>query len=562
VYLPVPMKRSLPFLFAVASGLLMALALPLVVPFLSLRELDPAGRLEVVAWVALLPLLWAVEEAPRARRAFALGFVGGLAYFFATIHWVSHAMTSFGGLPTWLAVVALTLLVAYAAAHWGGALAVSWVLRRRLGWPLWAQLPFVWATFELLRNYSLSGFPWGNLGYTQARSFAAQLAAVTGVYGIAALVVLVNAIAVDGSRAVVEGRLSAVYRRLSRRHRAAILLAVILPVGFAVLRLDAVRREMAAAPKLRVGIVQPNIDQSVKNRARDHVEEILGRLVPQTLEADAAGAELVVWPEAAYPMYLPPTLRSLDAPGSGVPRLSRAHLLLGAATVERAEPGASGTRARRVTNSAFLLAPGLDVLGRHAKVHLVPFGEYVPLARFLPFLRQVVPSFAPISPGEGSEPLVMQRPEGPLRIAPLICFDAIFPELARGFARREADLLVNPTNDAWYGYSSGPYQFLSIVRLRAIETGRTVLRPAWAGVSALILPTGEVAPGALEIGPVDPELAPDPDEPARLLVAEAPLLRGTTLYTRFGDLFAWGSALFTAVSLLLARRAARRPEPT
>src|SRR5512145_3095012 len=184
------MKRLLPvlpFLLAITSGLLMALALPLVVPFVSLRELDPAGHLELVAWVALLPLIRAVEAAGRARRAFALGFVGGLAYFFAAIHWVSHAMTSFGGLPTWLAVVALTLLVAYMAVHWGGALAVSWVLRRRLGWPLWAQLPFVWAAFELLRNYSLSGFPWGNLGYTQARSFAAQLAVVTGVYGIAAL---------------------------------------------------------------------------------------------------------------------------------------------------------------------------------------------------------------------------------------------------------------------------------------------------------------------------------------------------------------------------------------
>jgi apolipoprotein N-acyltransferase len=139
----------------------------------------------------------------------------------------------------------------------------------------------------------------------------------------------------------------------------------------------------------------------------------------------------------------------------------------------------------------------------------------------------------------------------------MICFDAIFPEIARGFARRDADLFVNPTNDAWYGYSSGPYQFLAIVRLRAVETGRSVLRPAWAGVSAMILPSGEVAPGAMEIGPVDPDLAPEPSEPARLLVAGAPLLRGTTLYTRFGDLFAWGCVLFTVASLAFAWRSRR-----
>ncbi|HSN15761.1 MAG TPA: apolipoprotein N-acyltransferase [Anaeromyxobacteraceae bacterium] len=550
----------MPFLLAIASGLSMALALPLVVPFVSLRELDPRGWLEVAAWVALVPLLFALDRAERARRAFALGFVAGLAYFFAAVHWVSHAMTSFGGLPLWLSVFALTLLVAYMAAHWGGAFAVSWWLRRRLGWPLWAQLPFVWAAFELLRNYSLSGFPWGNLGYTQARTLPiAQLAAVTGVYGIAALVVFVNGAVAEALSAVRAGPAS--LRTLARPLGPAIgLLLVVVVAGHA--RLASIRSEIAAAPRLKVGIVQPNIDQSVKNAARDHVAEILGRLVPPTEEADAAGAELVVWPEAAYPMYLPPELRSLDAPGSGLQRLSRTHVLVGATTLERGVPDEDGRPRRRVTNSAFLLSPRLDVLGRHAKVHLVPFGEYVPMARFLGFLHQIVPTFAPVSPGEGSAPLVVARGAGPLRLGPLICFDAIFPELARGFARSGADLLVNPTNDAWYGYSSGPYQFLAMVRLRAVETGRTVLRPAWAGVSAMLLPSGEVAPGAIDVGPVDPELGPGPDEPPRLLLAEAPLLRGTTLYTRFGDLFAWGCALFTVAALALAWRAGRRHETT
>ncbi len=131
----------------------------------------------------------------------------------------------------------------------------------------------------------------------------------------------------------------------------------------------------------------------------------------------------------------------------------------------------------------------------------------------------------------------------------MICFDAIFPEVNVAFAALEPDLLVNPTNDAWYGYSSGPYQFLAIVRLRAIEAGKALIRPAYAGVSALIEPTGEVRPGALPLGPVDPELAPDPDEPPRLLEGKVPLLRGRTLYTRFGDLFAGLSATFTALAL-------------
>jgi apolipoprotein N-acyltransferase len=553
------MKRSTPFLLAAASGLSMALALPLVVPFLSLRELEPRGWLELVAWVALVPVLVALDHAERARRAFALGFVAGLAFFFATIHWVSHAMTAFGGLSTWLSVIALSLLVAYAAAHWGGALAVGWWLRRRLGWPLRAQLPLVWGAFELLRNHSLSGFPWGDLGYTQARTLpVAQLAAFTGVYGIAALVVFVNAAIADALGTVRAGQAD---RRALARTLAPAAGALLLVLGLGAVRLGWVRGEIAEAARVKVGIVQANVDQSVKNAARDHVGEILGRLVPRTEEADAAGAELVVWPEAAYPMYLSPALRTLDVPGAGLPRLSRAHLLLGATTLER-EPDAAGRPGRRITNSVFLLTPGLDVTGHHAKEHLVPFGEYVPFARWLTFLHQVVPTFAPISPGGEEGPLVMERPGGALRIAPLICYDAIFPQISRRFARSGADLLVNPTNDAWYGYSSGPYQFLAMVRLRAIETGRTILRPAWAGVSALLLPTGEVAPGAIDLGPVDPELAPEPEAPSRLLLAEAPVLRGTTLYTRFGDLFAWGCALFTVASIAYAWRAPRRSSPT
>jgi apolipoprotein N-acyltransferase len=144
----------------------------------------------------------------------------------------------------------------------------------------------------------------------------------------------------------------------------------------------------------------------------------------------------------------------------------------------------------------------------------------------------------------------------------MICFDAIFPEINVAYARKdpEPELLVNPTNDAWYGYSSGPYQFLAIVRMRAIEAGKAVVRPAYAGVSAVILPTGELAPGALEVGPVDPDLAPDPPEPARLLLAEVPRLRGSTLYTRFGDLFAYACAAFAAAALAAAIRSERRRE--
>lgn len=608
-------RRLLPLAAAAGSGVLVALAFPLVVPALSLRELDPAGRLEAIAWAALVPAVLAVRAAPSARAAAARGLVAGVACFYVAIHWVSHAMTAFGGLSLPLSLLALTLLVLFMAAHWAAAFGISWTIRDRLGWPLFVHLPVVWAALELCRNHLFTGFPWANLGYSQVRTGpVAQLAALAGPYGIAALVVLVNAVLAEAAVAV------RARRPVPRRALAVAGVLVAATVVHGELRLRAVAARAAAAPKLTVGIVQPNVDQSVKNEARDRAGYILSRLVPLTVEADRRGADLVAWPEASYPLYVRPGTRSFAGPGSGVPPLSRAHLLLGAATVDWVR-GAGGERVARVGNVDYLLTPELGVLGVYQKHHLVPFGEYVPLARYLTFLRHVVPSFAPAVPGRelnvleftprpgvsgeasasaapassaAATPATVRTPaplggaipgaaapaaagEGaasrgaspggeadPVRLAPMICFDAIFPEINVAFARKdpEPELLVNPTNDAWYGYSSGPYQFLAIVRMRAIEAGKAVVRPAYAGVSAVILPTGELAPGALEVGPVDPDRAPT-GEPARLLLAEVPRLRGLTLYTRFGDLFAWSCAAATAAALaaaLRAGRARRRPK--
>jgi len=576
------MRRLLPLGAALASGLLTALALPLVVPPISIRQLDPAGRLEVLAWVSLVPVFLALRACRRARGALLLGLLSGLAYFFAAIYWVSHAMTAFGGLSLALSLLALTLLVLYMAAHWALAFGSAARLRARMGWPLWAVLPPIWAATEFLRNYLFSGFPWANLGYTQVRTLlVAQLAEVAGPYGIAAVVVLVNAALAEAIAGL------ATRRRLPVRPLGVALGLLALVMVHGALHLASVRAEAEAAPRLTVGIVQPNIDQSRKNARDVYDQYILDRLVLPTVQADRAGADLVVWPEAAFPYDVPPGIRSFDVPGGGLPRLERAHLLAGAPTVEWLKDE-RGRRVPRIGNELFLLDPTLRVLGHYQKLHLVPFGEYVPavVRTLLPFVKQIVPSMVASSPGRAYTVLEFQpskqspgaalpanaaageggdraaQDPGPVRLAPLICFDAIFPEIVRAFAgeAHPPDLLVNSTNDAWYGYSSGPYQFLAIVQLRAIEAGRAVIRSAYAGVSAAILPTGELAPGAIEVGPVDPDLSPDRNEPARLLLASVPLLRHKTLYTNIGDLFAGACALF-AVAALLAAWWRRTPAP-
>ena len=558
-------------MLAAGAGVLMALALPQAIPWISLHEIDPAGHLEWLAWVALVPALFALDRAHRWREALGIGLVAGLAYFYAAIWWVSHAMTAFGGVPYPLAFLGLTLLVLYMAAHWAAAFLASWLIRTRLGWPWWTHLPAVWTAAELSRNYLFTGFPWANLGYLQARHLAvAQLASVTGVYGIAALIVLVNCVLYE-----------VLHARLARRPSPRLLVAgtaavLVVVVAWGEHHLAAVRSRAASAPKITVALVQGNVDQGVKNEGPRVGEDILQRYVPLTLEADRRGADLIAWPEAAYPYLVPTDLPSFADRRTGLPPLHRAHLLLGAAAYVRRRAGGVG-RGTEGSNSVFLLRPDGDVIGRYAKHHLVPFGEYVPLQPLLGrLLRSVVPLMIQQRPGSALRVLQFDlppagaasvdgaappRPAGPVRLAPMICFDAIFPEVNVAFAEQDPDLLLNPTDDAWYGYSSGPYQFLAMVRMRAIEAEKAVARPAYAGISAIIDPTGEVRPGALPIGPVDPDLAPDPDEPPRLLMGEVPLLRGRTLYTKFGDLFADAASLYAATVLVLALRGRRRTAP-
>jgi apolipoprotein N-acyltransferase len=342
------------------------------------------------------------------------------------------------------------------------------------------------------------------------------------------------------------------------------LVALAATLAWGSYHLGATRRRVEAAPKLKVALVQGNIDQSVKNARQANAGFIIDRYVPLTLEADRRGVDLVAWPEATYPYGLPAAIDSF-ARLPGMEQLEHAHLLAGAGTWDPLPGGGGGGGGRRegiASNSVFLVDPSLEVLGRYAKHHLVPFGEYVP--SWLPFVREIVPVVGRQVPGGDLTVLSFQAPGGApgdrVSLAPMICFDAIFPEVNVAFARRdpEPEILVNPTNDAWYGYSSAPHQFLTIVQLRAIEAGKAVARPAWAGISALILPTGEVL-DALGIGPVDPERAPDPDEQARLLVGSLPRLRGLTPYTRFGDLFAWTATVAALVLLAAAlRRGSRR----
>jgi len=521
----------------VLSGVLGALAFPLAFPIGPRQELFSSGILEPLAFICLVPVLWAVRGLG-SQRAFAAGFLAGMVFFSGAFWWVNVAMTTFGGMPNVASIPALLLLVAYCAVHWGLAFALTRFFEVRHGWPVGFTFGPVWMASELLRNYSLSGFPWANLGYSQMRNlWLSQVGSLWGVYGVALLVAFVNGALYEVLRAT-----WARERAFPRGLTAAAVGTLVLGHLYGYFRVKSVEARLAQAPRVRVAVVQGNIDQKLKNQQGSHAQMVLAAYIPATLAADDAGAELIVWPEAAFPLAFQKSSDSLPGKILGRERFS-SRLLLGVDVVDPQDfrHGAE--------NAAFLFSPELKIEDRYTKYHLVPFGEYVlfDLDKYLPIENLVPGTFK-----AGTElrpfkiPVHGKGALGEVRVGTEICFDALFPEISRRYAREGAEVLVNLTNDAWYGFSSAPFQFLRMVAMRAIETGKPVARAANTGVSAFIDPLGRISE-ATPIGLVqsDDNLVDSRlRTPAEWRIHDMPVLSGTTLYVVIGDAPAYLASAF------------------
>lgn len=531
---------------AAASGVALGLSFPTAVPFVKVGEELPGFHVfQVLAWVGLVPLFEALRGL-RPKGAFGVAFVGGAVFFNVAFWWVNVAMTTFGGLPNAMSIPFLEILVAWCAQWWGYTGALVAYATHKDRWPVWAVAPPAWAAAEILRNYVFSGFPWANLGYAQSENlWGQQLASLGGPYLIAAAIVLVNALAYVALCAWRSDPAGADPRARRRRTLRPLLAAAVFLVAvhaFGGIRVRLLDAEIAAAPRFSVAVLQGNIDQKIKGRQHDHAQFVRRQYDPLTAQADDAGVDLVVWPEASHPDRFHGDVRSLRG------RLGRssygAHLIVGIGIEDWT------VRPVRLANSAVLVAPDLAVGARYDKHHLVPFGEYVlwNLDRYLPIAR-LADGYAIGFYTPGAELTVFPVPSRPragrpgptAQVAPMICYDAIFPEISVDFARRGANLLVNMTNDAWYGYSSAPHQFLKKVALRAIETRRAVARPANTGISAFIDPAGRIV-AATKLGMIDAdgrEANESQHVPPAWLAGEVPLMSGHTVYVVVGDLFAY-----------------------
>ncbi|MFI5330831.1 MAG: apolipoprotein N-acyltransferase, partial [Desulfobaccales bacterium] len=385
--------------------------------------------------------------------------------------------------------------------------------------------PVLWVSLEFGQTYIISGFPWELLGNGLVpHPILLQVADLTGVYGLSFLLVLINA--------CLWRLLSPPRGRRRRRYPYAVALCLILAawLGYGYYRLGDIQQLEAQSPKLKVAVVQGNIKQGEKWK-KEMVQATLDRYAELT--GKVKGAQLIVWPETAAPFFFLRT-PDLSAQVQGIAKESGGSLLFGAPAWELTTDG------ERYFNRSYLLSPQGEVLGYYDKAHLVPFGEYVPLRRYPPFsfVGKMVPMVGDFA--EGPVGATVSLPDG-VPIGPLVCYESIFPALSRAQVANGAKLLVNITNDAWFGKTAAAYQHLAIAVMRCVENHVCLARAANTGISAFIDARGRILWQSEIYVPEAHAL-------------ELPLLPGGSLYTKIGDVFAWTCLLLTALALVLARR--------
>jgi apolipoprotein N-acyltransferase len=505
-------SRLSAYALASASGLLLALSFP--------KFGHPA-----LAWIALAPLLLSLTGAT-LRRAFALGFVAGAIYFTGTLYWITRVMAMYGDMAFWVAVLINAALIAYQAIY---PAIFALVVRRIViahGPGALMAAPIVWVATELGRTHILSGFPWVLLGYSQTSVLPiAQFASLFGVYGVSMLVASVGAaLATYATGPARAGR----YRRAR-----PLLLALVSVIAVAVWgsRRAAMAEWTHTGDVIRVGLIQGNIDQDEKVQA-GRAAGIFQGYLNMTRQAIREGAEFVIWPESSTPfrfeddVFAATQIRTL-AQQAKVP------LLFGSDQFVRGASGAPTT----FYNSAFLVRPDGTTGGVYKKMHLVPFGEYVPAQKLLFFAAPLVQAVSDFS--AGTEAVLL--PVGDHLVSTAICYEVVYPDLVRRFVTGGSEMLTTITNDAWFGPTSAPYQHFEQASMRAIELGRYLVRSANTGISGIVDPYGRVVQRSAIFQPA-------------VVVGDARFLKTSTFYARHGDILAYASVLATAALLAVAGR--------
>ena len=481
----------------------------------------PRPALAPLGWVALAPLCLAVARtarrpAPRGPRPFVLGLVTGLVAFAGTVSWTSDVLAIFGGLNAALAWGLAGLLIAYLAVYPALFSLTLTTAVVRGGVPALAIAPLLWVATEWLRGTLFTGFPWVLLGYSQSDVVAPlQVASLVGIYGLSGLVACPSA------------AIALVLMPDPRRTRARLSVAallVVLPIAGTAWGARRVAQEaLLQGPAVRVALVQGNVPQGQKWDPA-YRDEILSRYLALTREAAGQHVDLVIWPESSTPFVY-----GRDGLQTGIMRAALQQA--GVPVVFGSDEVVGPTE---FYNAAFVMDAAGEIRGSYRKMQLVPFGEYIPVRWLLFFAQPLVEGFSDFSAGQSLTLL----PVGPHRLSVAVCYEAVFPWLSRTAVRQGSELLATITNDAWYGTSAAPYQHFQQARVRAVETGRYLVRAANTGISGVVDPYGRVQ-------------VQSPLFETGTWIGDVRWLDGTTPYVRIGDAVAWACMLVLCALLAL-----------
>ena len=480
----------------------------------------PPGKMGWIAWLALVPLLKSLEE-QSPLNAFRLGIIAGLAHYLTLIYWIIIVLKTYGGLNLIVASALLLILSIYLSLYPAlFSVLVGYLKGARFRAFMTAG---IWVSLEYIRAKFLTGFPWCLIGYSQSGYLhLIQITDMVGVYGISFLILFANAL--------IYLLLFSAGPGAGKRYLGLELFLLIALLSVAIFyanyRLSGYKEGLNDGKSMKVAIVQGNIDQSIKwdpLYQRDSLDKYR-RLTETTYTFKP---RLIVWPETAMPFFFQDN-SELTEDVYRISKESGALMIFGSPAYDRVNGSL------RYYNRAYWLS-GKDLsTGYYDKVHLVPFGEYVPLKTLLSFVNRLVSAAGDFAPGRDLAP--MRLPDLPTGV--LICYEDIFPELSRAQVKKGASILVNITNDAWYGMSSAPYQHLSMSLFRAVENRRPMIRAANTGFSAFIDSNGRITTKG--------DLFNEEVLMSEVNVKDANL----TFYCRYGDVFVYLILIICLIRLL------------
>ncbi|VAX31332.1 Apolipoprotein N-acyltransferase / Copper homeostasis protein CutE [hydrothermal vent metagenome] len=484
-----------------------------------------------LAWFALIPLFFLIHEQPLAKVT-QFGFWTGVVFYFFGLLWVTNTIINYGNVPVVLSYLILALLAAYLGLYF--ALFCYLLKKFSRGNPLsflWLA-PVLWTALEYLRStHATYGFSWLGLGYSQAGNLPViQMAELTGIYGISTLIVFINASLFFMLHAwLMKGKNSPTEDfncKPALRVLGFALVVLALWLGYGNNALEKWRESSKKTASFRVALAQGNIPQNLKwnplfqDKVTNTYRELSLKAVPQK-------PDLIVWPEAAIPFYFTrDKINSLFV--RNIARATKTPLLFGGPHLK------IKNKARTSYNSAFVIDQDGQTLGRYDKIHLVPFGEFVPFQDILWFVNKMVEGIGNF--GRGEKTGVFEVKDTRLGIS--ICYEIIFPDLVRQSVQQGAQFLVNITNDAWFGKSAAAYQHMDMVALRAVENRVPIVRAANTGITGAIDPTGYIRQ-ATELFTTE------------LVITDIyPNQTGKTFYTQHGDVFSQICLLLTVLFAL------------